>query len=758
MTGIRGMLLLLLLMFAGVVGRINAASGSWRSYTSMKEVREVTRAGSLFWAATSGGLFASQEGVPSFLTYSNAEGLLSNDLTAVGTDVSGRIWVGTSTGIVQALLPGGTWQSILDIEQSEQTSKRINRFVVYGDTVLICTDFGLSVFDGAGYLFGDTYTKFGSMTNVRVSVRDAVIQDDSIWATVSDNDDTHRVAVAPLSNPNNLPPESWSLRMVGTATTRPTGLGVFGGRLYVASTSGLYFRSGAAWVQVTGLSGKNITAMAESDSSLFVCTATEVFEVDLDNTVTANPVFPGTATSVAVSENGQPVVGSLAGGLFFYAGGWSSQVPDGPNSNQFLSVVVDDLGNVWAASGLSGSGKGFYRFNGTNWSSFTKENSGLPTNEYYRVSLGCNGSVWASSWGRGVIEMTAGSDAVNLNKVFGTNVGMVGLADDSNYVVVSDVVCDPAGNEWMSVNSARNGKILAVRLPDGETWETHPLKVATTSINTLVYGVPLDRSLAVDAFGNLWGGSRNLTFKGVFSPMNGSAIEDSVAVLLTDQDGLPGSEITTLVVDRDNDIWVGTDRGIGIILDPLDPKGPGGIALYKPLNGILINTIAVDALNQKWVGTPEGVILLSSDGIQQIASYTVENTGGKLIDNDVKSIAIDSKTGIVYFGTSVGLASLTTNAAAPGENFEELIIGPNPYVIPAGVPLTVDGLVENSTLKILTIDGKLVREIPSPGGRVGFWDGLGENGDEVASGVYIIVAYSSDGSKLAAGKVAVIRR
>jgi hypothetical protein len=172
----------------------------------------------------------------------------------------------------------------------------------------------------------------------------------------------------------------------------------------------------------------------------------------------------------------------------------------------------------------------------------------------------------------------------------------------------------------------------------------------------------------------------------------------------------------------------------------------------------VINTIAVDALNRKWIGTPEGVLLLSPDGIQQIESYTVESTDGKLISNDVRSIAIDSRTGVVYFGTLEGLSSLATVAADPKAEFEELIISPNPYLLPASTQLLIDGLVENSTVKILGIDGTLIREIESPGGRVGFWDGKDKNGNEVGSGVYLVVAYSTDGSRIAKGKVAVVRR
>jgi ligand-binding sensor domain-containing protein len=262
----------------------------------------------------------------------------------------------------------------------------------------------------------------------------------------------------------------------------------------------------------------------------------------------------------------------------------------------------------------------------------------------------------------------------------------------------------------------------------------------------------------VDAFDNLWSAVRDPAFKGVISFGNRGAIDSVAAFHVTAADGLPSDDIRTIVVDRDNDIWVGTTKGIGIILDPSNPLRPGGIASYRPLNGLTINTIAVDPLNQKWVGTTEGVIHLSPDGTQLLNAFTVETTEGKLIDNDVRSIAVDPLTGTVYFGTTSGLASLTTAAAAPKQSFDELTIYPNPYFLPSTVPLTVDGLVENSSLRILYIDGTLVRDLRTPGGRIGFWDGKDTEGNDVSSGIYIVIAYAEDGSQLAKGKAAVLRR
>jgi hypothetical protein len=56
------------------------------------------------------------------------------------------------------------------------------------------------------------------------------------------------------------------------------------------------------------------------------------------------------------------------------------------------------------------------------------------------------------------------------------------------------------------------------------------------------------------------------------------------------------------------------------------------------------------------------------------------------------------------------------------------------------------------------VDGRVIADLPTPGGRVGFWDGKNTNGEDVASGVYLVIGYSEDGQQVGTGKVAVVRR
>lgn len=741
---------------------VSAQVGIWNNHTSLQEIRGIARSGDTFWAATSGGLFAWKEGSTTFRKLTNADGLRSTDLTAVAVDNNGDVWTGTSSGVIHVYSPGkNSWRYIPDIAAVNQTNKRINSLSVYGDTLLICSGFGVSLFRVNQFQFGDTYTRFGSLSSTaRVSVNSALLFNGNFWITLTDGQNVHRTAYASLSSPNLLQPNEWTLQIVGNSTNIPNLLAPYGGSLYVSSTAGVFLLAGGQWSVVDSLAGREFVALTSSPEKLVAVDVNRtVYQLTGQNSVSrVGTTLPQVATSVRIGPTGTAIVGSRAGGLMTFNGtSWISFFPNGPGSNQFTSVAVDAAGNVWGGSG-NANGKGFYRLKENFWTTFNTGNSPLPGNDFYRVSPGCNSDMWVSSWGGGLVLMPAGTDSVNRNLVFNTNVGMVGIPGNTAYVVCSNVVCDRKGNTWVAIQFPDNKRALAVRTASGE-WRTYPVYISGVPASYLT-NIQVSRSLAIDASDNLWMAAVTEGRKGAITINNRGAVGDTIAeTVVSSANGLPDDNVRCIVVDKENDIWVGTDRGIGIILDPANPTRSGGVASYKPLLGTLINAIAVDPLNQKWVATNEGVVVLSRDGTQTLAQYTVANTGGRLIDNDVKDIAIDPATGTVYFATLNGLASLTTTSVEPGKDFDKISVSPNPFRLPASVPLTVDGLVSNSRLKILTVDGRLVRELTTPGGRIGFWDGRDEQGEFVSSGIYLIVAYSeTEKGKVATGKVAIIRR
>jgi len=238
--------------------------------------------------------------------------------------------------------------------------------------------------------------------------------------------------------------------------------------------------------------------------------------------------------------------------------------------------------------------------------------------------------------------------------------------------------------------------------------------------------------------------------------VTGLASDNWGEVALTD--GLASAEVTCIAEDKAGSLWLGSNLGITIIGDPAYPTSQVSIVFLGAVQGQFINTIAVDPLNNKWVAMQTGVVVLSPDGTSLIAQYTVANTNGKLVDNNVLSIAFDEKRGIVYFGTEKGLSSLEIPAIGTAEKMSTLDIGPNPFIMPDHPSVTIKGLADNATIKILNITGALVKEFAAQGGGRAFWDGTDSRGNSVGSGVYIIVAYADNGNQVSTAKVAVVRR
>jgi len=154
-------------------------------------------------------------------------------------------------------------------------------------------------------------------------------------------------------------------------------------------------------------------------------------------------------------------------------------------------------------------------------------------------------------------------------------------------------------------------------------------------------------------------------------------------------------------------------------------------------------------------------LFVNSDGSRLLATYTSKNS--PILSDIITSVTFDENAGIVYVGTEKGLTSFKTPFTKPKEAFDELFIFPNPYVIPNDKELTIEGLIRDSDIKVLTISGKLIWEASShegssPGGGEANWDGRDDAGNLVNSGVYIIVAFGADGNSTVTGKVAVFRK
>jgi hypothetical protein len=350
-------------------------------------------------------------------------------------------------------------------------------------------------------------------------------------------------------------------------------------------------------------------------------------------------------------------------------------------------------------------------------------------------------TIWAGSYGGGLLHIKAGQTF----EIFKQNIIGAAVGDPSSYRI-SGLAFDGENNLWASNFGANQ-----------------PLLVRKTDGNWLKFSIPF--SLFENSLAQILIDDNN--YKWIVGAKSGTLIcfdhGSSIDNIGDDKwkryapgagnGNLPEGEVFCIAKDKNGYIWVGTANGIGVIQCPQDVfTGQGCNAIWPIVkngnfagylfNGEEVRSIAVDGADRKWVATRNGVWLISSTGEEVIYNFTEANS--PLLSNDVKKIAIDGKTGEVYFATLKGICSFRSTATEGGETNENVLVFPNP--VPPGFNGTIGirGLVNNAIVKITELDGRLVYQTRALGGQA-VWDGRDYKGRKISSGVYLVLV-SDDGS------------
>jgi len=246
--------------------------------------------------------------------------------------------------------------------------------------------------------------------------------------------------------------------------------------------------------------------------------------------------------------------------------------------------------------------------------------------------------------------------------------------------------------------------------------------------------------------------------------------DDTVKLIpLTDDDGKSiGTEIFSLEIDNDDNIWVGTDEGVAVLNNSNNAFEDNFRANRVKITGMLADTvitnyllksntvtaIAVDGSNRKWFGTMRsGVYLMSDNGTAELLHFDENNS--PLPSNYIISIGVDDYTGTVYFSTNKGLISYKSDAVEGKEDYSDVYVYPNPVRETYTGEIAITGLVSQTKVKITDIAGNLVYETETRGGQV-TWNGNNFDGKRVSTGVYLVFCSNEDGSKTHVTKFLVI--
>ena len=739
-----------------LLGSIGVARvGEWKSFTDMKNVRSVSADSVSVWAATSGGVFRFSPTDSTFQKFTNSEGLTSNDATAIYIADNGMVWVGEQSGAINVYNPStGVWHYINDVLVTDKPVKVINNFYEDGDKMYIATSFGLSVFSISKFEFIDTYANFAQSLQPNVIV--AYSFGTQVFVGTSDG-----IMVSKAGATNLAAPESWT---AFPGSQIANSFAVFNGSLYAGSNAGVLQYESGTWVPVAN-TGTYSALFGVSGSSLIIAANAvdnkHLLSMDNANVITTHGAFPDSLLSGCVSTTGTIYAGFFSLGMGVYNASnnnWNLQVPNGPNSNSFYDLAIDENGVLWSASGRS-NGHGFYSYDGSVWKNYTTATNPLiRSNDCFAVSIGPNNSKWISTWGSGLLLLN--SEGAIVHGYDYDNPGFIGLPGDpasQRYIVPAKVARDHDGNIWTSIyRSSDLNKVVWEMTPDS-VWHSYPGS-PFGSYSYFMLGVETDQYNTKWFVNTLPGFSLAASivyFNEQFTIGDGTVNGWGT---LTEDDGATNTAVQSVAIDRSGDVWLGTGTGITIITDPSQPQKRISQVYLGSIRDLSINCIAVDPLDNKWLGTALGVFVLSPGGDQLLNQYNVVNTDGKLVDNNVLSIAFDEQKGIAYFGTEKGLSSLEITPIASKGSMSVIDLSPNPVYLPQQSSVEIRGLVDESTIKVLSISGKVVREFAAQGGGRAFWNCRDSEGKMVATGIYIVVAHDRTGTQVASAKVAVIHQ
>ena len=343
---------------------------------------------------------------------------------------------------------------------------------------------------------------------------------------------------------------------------------------------------------------------------------------------------------------------------------------------------------------------------------------------------------------------------------------------DKEYQIVTGVKFDQEGNVWILNSSAPTTAL--VKFNNGTfTKLNHSelMKLNTSSSFPNRSNAELSQMI-IDSQGLMWFVNNNWTIPAYYQYYTET---DDIKAYETfmNQDGLKlevGGGVKCIVEDLNKNLWVCTNIGPFILeRSDINNDNPALIQVKVPrndgtdyadylLSGLDITSMAIDGAGRKWFGTNgQGVYLISADNMTQLQHFTTENS--KLLSNIVLSIAINPKSGEVFFGTDQGLCSYTSDAVEPAESMDKdhVYAYPNPVDFKnySGV-ITVTGLTFNADIKITNAAGFLIAEGRSNGGLF-TWDGKDKKGNRVSSGIYNVITATQDGKKGTVCKIAIIK-
>ncbi len=319
-----------------------------------------------------------------------------------------------------------------------------------------------------------------------------------------------------------------------------------------------------------------------------------------------NSLFPVAGGELWVATNGGGLSRWDAGNIRRYAVN-----PEDPLSQENRVNVVCTFGSGRI---LAGTDRGAFLFDGERFKPFRTE-SISPSTAVDLLFRDRSGTVWiGTSAGMFVTGDSAGSECRRIDMPASPH--------------VNAIAGDTAGGIWLATDAG------ICHLMPGDRPAGLP-RVMQLPSPLRALSLKRTRALLVDHQGALWIGADE---DGLFRYFGG------LLTNYTTTNGLPASRVSSLMEDRESNIWVATNAG----LCRLGTRRIVNYTLAGKLAHISVSAIAQDISGRIWFGTPYGLTSLRGE---RFTNYAV--TDG-LYSSYILSLIVD-RAGTVWIGTGEGL-------------------------------------------------------------------------------------------------------
>lgn len=574
---------------------------------------------------------------------------------------------------------------------------------------------------------------------------------------------------------------------------------VYKNRLYAATDDGLRvcnFEGGtickdfANWATLPFSRGKKISALCVFDGKLFFATDGEgLFEFDGNTQIPAG--MSAEKAFFSLNTNGEKLAICAESGLWLREKSGSLTAVTYTENAQSRDANFDDKGTIWVADarkGLFGNPEGKYEvftpagtyfdrsfalkfaggkiaalsggftssmtaFGNTNgfslfeagrWRNFNSAGIGkqIPEMKDFAAMtfLRSENKFYFASYGDGILVYDAKNDS--FERITKDNSPL-----PNNQIVGMD--SDEDGNLWVACYGFNLGERGYWRRSKEGQWTGFSFASIATQFPK---GLLCDRSgnVHVPLADILGGGLLVFNAKGDNRIMN----EDPTNGRLVS--GL----INNLALDLNGNVWLATNKGLGILYFTntiFSPNYEAQRPFYKnrpALSSENVTAIAFDGANRAWIGTNNGVWVFGDDGSKLFENFTENNS--PLLGNDILAIAVNRPEGEVFFATDKGMISHRTFSSSAAADYSQAKAFPNPVRPDYAGVITITGLKGASNVKITDASGILAFETVALGGTA-VWNGTNYKGEKVLPGVYFVFCTDTKGEDTFVTKIAVVR-